>query len=89
MGWLAYIVLGLVAGLIARAVLPGKQTGSLIITILLGILGALLGGWLGSVLFGTSLGDLGDFRTWLLAILGSLITLGVYGAATKGNRRRA
>ncbi|QJW34986.1 GlsB/YeaQ/YmgE family stress response membrane protein [Cellulosimicrobium protaetiae] len=89
MGWLAYIVLGLVAGLIARAVLPGKQTSSLIVTILLGILGALLGGWLGSVLFGTPLGDLGDFRTWILAILGSLITLGVYGAVTKGSRRRA
>jgi len=83
MGWLALIVLGLVAGLIARAVLPGKQTGSLLITILLGVLGALLGGWLGTVFFGTSLGDLGDLRTWLLAVLGSLITLGLYGALTK------
>ena len=86
MGWIAYIVLGLVAGLIARAVLPGKQTGAVSITILLGILGAQRGGGLGSVFFGTSLGDLGDFRTWLLAILGSLITLGVYGAVTRNNR---
>ncbi|WP_454042386.1 GlsB/YeaQ/YmgE family stress response membrane protein [Cellulosimicrobium sp. Marseille-Q8652] len=88
MGWLAYIVLGLVAGLVARAVLPGKQTSSLVITIVLGILGALLGGWLGAEFFGTTLGDLGDFRTWLLALFGSLITLGLYGALTNGNRRR-
>lgn len=80
MGWFAFIVLGLLAGLIARWILPGKQTSSIIITILLGILGALLGGWLGSELFGADLEEFFSIQTWLLAIGGSVIVLGIYGA---------
>ncbi|SDR97552.1 Uncharacterized membrane protein YeaQ/YmgE, transglycosylase-associated protein family [Paraoerskovia marina] len=80
MGWIAFIVLGLLAGLIARWILPGKQTSSIIITILLGIVGALLGGWLGSVLFDAPLEDFFSIQTWLLAIGGSVIVLAIYGA---------
>ncbi|WP_029254014.1 GlsB/YeaQ/YmgE family stress response membrane protein [Paraoerskovia marina] len=80
MGWIAFIVLGLLAGLIARWILPGKQTSSIIITILLGIVGALLGGWLGSILFDAPLEDFFSIQTWLLAIGGSVIVLAIYGA---------
>ncbi|GII98920.1 putative membrane protein YeaQ/YmgE (transglycosylase-associated protein family) [Sediminihabitans luteus] len=80
MGFLAFVILGLIAGLIARAILPGKQTGSLLVTLLLGVLGAFLGGWIGSQLFGGGLEEFFDIKTWLLAILGSVIVLGVYGA---------
>ncbi|RXR22765.1 GlsB/YeaQ/YmgE family stress response membrane protein [Oerskovia turbata] len=89
MGFLAFIVLGLLAGLIARAILPGKQTGSILMTILLGILGALLGGWLGSVLFSAPLEEFFSIQTWLLAIVGSVIVLGVYGAIRGRNGRTA
>lgn len=87
MGFIAFIVLGLLAGLIARAILPGKQTGSILVTILLGILGALLGGWLGSVLFSRDLADFFSIQTWLLAIGGSVIVLGIYGAIRGRNGR--
>ncbi|BDZ42168.1 hypothetical protein GCM10025865_14670 [Paraoerskovia sediminicola] len=80
MGWIALIVLGLIAGLIARAILPGKQTGSLIMTILLGIVGALLGGWIGAQFFGGGLEEFWSLQSWGLAILGALIVLGIYGA---------
>lgn len=83
MGWFAFIVLGLLAGLIARWILPGKQTSSILLTILLGILGALLGGWLGSVLFNAPLEEFFSIQTWLLAIGGSVIVLGIYGAVMK------
>ncbi|MDF2849138.1 MAG: GlsB/YeaQ/YmgE family stress response rane protein [Oerskovia sp.] len=89
MGFLAFIVLGLLAGLIARAILPGKQTGSILMTILLGILGALLGGWLGSVLFSAPLEVFFSIQTWLLAIVGSVIVLGIYGAIRGRNGRTA
>jgi uncharacterized membrane protein YeaQ/YmgE (transglycosylase-associated protein family) len=89
MGFLAFIVLGLLAGLIARAILPGKQTGSILMTILLGILGALLGGWLGSVLFNRPLEEFFSIQTWLLAIVGSVIVLGIYGAVRGRNGRTA
>ena len=44
----------------------------------LGIVGALLGGLVGRAVFGTNLGDFFDLRTWVLALVGSLIVLGIY-----------
>lgn len=87
MGFLAFLLLGLIAGAIAKAILPGKQAGGWLMTLVLGVLGALLGGWLGSVLFGTGLEEFFDLSTWLLAIGGALIVLVIYGALT-GRRRR-
>ena len=79
MGFLGWIVLGLIAGAIAKLILPGKQGGGWIVTLLLGVVGALLGGWLGSVLFNTPLQEFWDWRTWLLAIGGSIIVLLIWG----------
>jgi uncharacterized membrane protein YeaQ/YmgE (transglycosylase-associated protein family) len=44
----------------------------------LGIVGALIGGLVGRLLFGTDLGTFFDLRTWVLALIGSLIVLGIY-----------
>ncbi len=85
MGFLGFLLLGLVAGAIAKLILPGKQAGGWIATLILGVVGALLGGWLGSLLFNTGLGDFFQLRTWLLAIVGSLIVLIIWGFIT--NRR--
>lgn len=83
MGFLAFLLLGLIAGAIAKLILPGKQGGGWLITLLLGVVGALLGGWLGGILFGADLGGFFDLTTWLLAIGGSLIVLLIYGALTR------
>lgn len=83
MGFLAFLLLGLIAGAIAKLILPGKQGGGWLITLLLGVVGALLGGWLGGILFGADLGGFFDITTWLLAIGGSLIVLLIYGALTR------
>lgn len=88
MGFLAFLVLGLLAGAIAKLILPGKQGGGWLITLLLGVVGALLGGWLGSVLFGAPLQDFFSLQTWLLAIGGSIIVLLIYGLIV-GRRKRA
>ncbi|MPZ65062.1 MAG: GlsB/YeaQ/YmgE family stress response membrane protein [Pseudonocardiaceae bacterium] len=78
MGFIAWIVLGLLAGAIAKLIMPGDDPGGLIITMLIGIVGALLGGWLGGLIFGVELGGFFNLTTWVLAIVGSLILLGVY-----------
>lgn len=83
MGFLAFLLLGLIAGAIAKLILPGKQGGGWLITLLLGVVGALLGGWLGGILFGADLGGFFDITAWLLAIGGSLIVLLIYGALTR------
>ncbi|WP_433028459.1 GlsB/YeaQ/YmgE family stress response membrane protein [Actinomycetospora sp. CA-053990] len=86
MGILGWIVLGLVIGALAKLIMPGDDPGGVIVTGLLGVVGAILGGFVGRALFGTGLGDFFDLRTWVLALVGSLIVLGIYRLVA---RRRA
>lgn len=87
MGFFAFLILGLIAGAIAKAILPGRQGGGWIITLVLGVVGAFLGGWLGGLLFNAPLQDFFSLQTWLLAIVGSMIVLLVYGMVTKRSVR--
>jgi len=89
MGFIGWIILGLVAGAIAKAILPGKHGGGWLVTLILGVVGALLGGFLASAIFGVDLGGFFDIRTWVIAILGSIVVLLIYGLVTGGSRRRA
>ena len=82
MGILAFLILGLIAGAIAKLILPGRQSGGWIVTMLLGVVGALLGGWIGSAIFGVGLEEFWSIQTWLIAIVGSLVTIGIYTAVT-------
>ncbi|WP_287898474.1 GlsB/YeaQ/YmgE family stress response membrane protein [Arthrobacter sp.] len=83
MGFLGWIVLGLIAGAIAKALMPGEQGGGWLATLLLGVLGALVGGWIGSALFHVGLNEFWSLSTWLLAIVGSLVVLFIWGLITK------
>ena len=89
MGFLAFLLLGLIAGAIAKLILPGKQGGGWIVTLILGVVGALLGGWLGSVLFGKGVEGFFDLGSWLLAIGGSIIVLLIYGLVVGRGSHRA
>ena len=86
MGFVAWIVLGLIAGAIAKAIMPGDDPGGIIVTILIGIVGAFLGGFLGNLVTGTGLNG---FSLWsiILAILGSLVLLWIYRMTTPGRTR--
>jgi uncharacterized membrane protein YeaQ/YmgE (transglycosylase-associated protein family) len=88
MGFLGFLLLGLIAGAIAKLILPGRQGGGWLITLVLGVVGALLGGFIGSLLFNRGLEEFFDIGTWLLAIGGAIIVLLIYGALTgrKGSR---
>lgn len=83
MGILGFLVLGLIAGAIAKAILPGNQGGGWLATLVLGVIGAIVGGWLGSIVFNRGLNDFFDLQTWIVAILGSLVVLVVWGFVTK------
>ena len=80
MGFLGFLLLGLIAGAIAKAILPGEQGGGWLATMILGVVGALVGGWLGSLLFNAPLEEFFSLQTWLLAIVGSIVVLLIYGA---------
>jgi uncharacterized membrane protein YeaQ/YmgE (transglycosylase-associated protein family) len=89
MGFLGFLLLGLIAGAIAKLILPGKQGGGWFITLLLGVVGALLGGWIGGMIFGRGLEEFFDLGTWLLAIGGAIIVLLIYGLiAGRGSKVR-
>ncbi len=87
MGFLGFLLLGLIAGAIAKLILPGRQAGGWLATLLLGVVGALLGGWLGGLIFGVGLEEFFSIQTWLLAIGGSVLVLLIWGLVTRGSRR--
>ena len=86
MGLIAWIVLGGIAGLIAKAIMPGKDPGGCIITVIIGVVGALLGGFLATSLgYGGLTGDI-DFRSLIVAVIGSIVLLAVW-RLIRGRRR--
>ncbi|GAA3291980.1 GlsB/YeaQ/YmgE family stress response membrane protein [Arthrobacter citreus] len=89
MGFIAFLILGLIAGAIAKAILPGRQGGGWIATLVLGVIGALLGGWIGGALFGADINEFFSIETWLVAIIGSLVVLVIYGFVTRKSGNRA
>ena len=86
MSWFAFIILGLIAGAIAKFLIPGRQPGGIIVTMLIGVVGALLGGWVGSLLFGLGLEDFWSWQTWLIAIIGSVVLLLIWGLIARRNK---
>jgi uncharacterized membrane protein YeaQ/YmgE (transglycosylase-associated protein family) len=83
MGFLAFLLLGLIAGAIAKAIMPGKAKGGWISTLIVGVVGALVGGWLGSQLGLGSVDEFFSIGSWLLAIGGSLLVLFIWGLITR------
>ena len=82
MGFLSWIIFGLIAGALAKLIMPGKDPGGWIITIILGVAGAFVGGFIGSKIgFGSISGF--DIRSFLLAVGGAIIILAVYRALKK------
>src|SRR6187402_1012354 len=82
MGWLSFIILGLIAGVIAKLILPGKQAGGWFVTLLLGVIGALLGGWLAGLIFNIGYDNFWSIQSWLIAIVGALIVLVIWALIT-------
>ena len=79
MGFISWIVFGLVAGLIAKFLMPGRDPGGFIITILLGVVGAVIGGFIGNALgFGGVSGF--NIHSFVVAVLGALVLLFGYRA---------
>ena len=84
-GILLTILIGFVAGLIARAVVPGKQDLGIVATLVLGLIGSVVGNLVFSLIQGDGINfDLGG---WWASILGAILVLFVYVAATGKQRR--
>ncbi len=77
MGFISWIVLGLIAGIFAKWIMPGADGGGLIMTILLGVAGAMVGGYLGSMVGVGGVGGV-DITSILTATAGALLLLFLY-----------
>lgn len=74
MGFLSWILLGLVVGVLAKWIMPGPDPGGMIVTILIGVAGAFVGGFLGSFV---GIGSVDGFNLGSLAVAtgGALVLL--------------
>ena len=59
--------------------MPGTQGGGWLATLVLGVVGALLGGFIGSAIFNIGLDTFWSLQTWIVAILGALLVLVIWG----------
>ena len=81
MGWITWIVLGLISGFIASKLV--NHTGSgILMDIVIGIVGAFVGGFIGAKL---GLGGIDGFSLWsiLLSVLGAVVVLLIYNMAAR------
>jgi uncharacterized membrane protein YeaQ/YmgE (transglycosylase-associated protein family) len=87
MGFLAWIILGLIVGAIVKALMPGRVGGGWVTSLILGVVGAIVGGWISALVFGGSaINGFFHLGTWIFAIIGGLVVAGIYGAITGRNR---
>ena len=80
MGFLSWIVLGLIAGWLAGMLFRGRGFG-ILGDIVVGIVGALIGGFLGSALLGWDVTGF-NVSSIVLATLGAIVLLAVLKAFT-------
>ena len=80
MSILAWIVVGLIAGFIASKIV-NRSGGNLVLDLVLGIVGAMIGGFIFNQ-FGASGATGINLYSILVAIVGSVVLLGIYHAVT-------
>jgi len=80
-GW---AIFGLVAGAIARLLHPGRDPMNWLWTMVLGVVGALVGGYAGGLI---GINTEGRVAQWVTAIIGAIVLLAIYHAATARSSR--
>jgi uncharacterized membrane protein YeaQ/YmgE (transglycosylase-associated protein family) len=86
LGFLSWIIIGLIAGALAGFFVPGRERFGCIGTMLIGIAGGFIGGWLWTAVLGQDQAG-GWLGALLIATLGSAIVLLIIRAIS-GSRSR-
>lgn len=79
LGFLWWIIIGLIAGLLGRALMPGRQPMGWLLTIALGLVGSIVGGFISSLVFGTDPMEPGFHAGGLvMSTIGAVTVLALY-----------
>ena len=72
-GWVWFLIVGLVVGAIARFLMPGRDPMGILATMILGIVGSLIGGAISSFIWRQDTGfHAGGF---IMSLLGAILVL--------------
>ena len=80
MGFIAWIVLGLIAGFIASKIVNKRGEG-LMLDIILGVVGAVVGGWLFAFFGADGVTGL-NIYSMVVAVIGAVVVLVLYHAVS-------
>ncbi len=79
LGFIWWLIIGLIAGALARLIMPGRDAMGWVATILLGIVGSIIGGLVGMAIWRTDAADRGFQPGGLiLSILGAIVVLAIW-----------
>ena len=84
MGFLATIVVGLIAGLLASWIMKTK-TG-VFIDMILGVIGGFVGGWITSFILGENLMSGVNLTSIIVAFIGAIVVVVIYRSIKRRNR---
>jgi len=80
MGILSWILFGALAGWVASLVMGTNRRQGLIMDVIVGVAGAFLGGFAMKLLTGSPLVFGWDWQSFLVAVLGAIVLLLLFGA---------
>ena len=87
MGLLAWIIFGALAGWAASIIAGTDRRQGCLMNIIVGVVGAFLGGLIMQLATGHGFGFGWNLRSFVVAVLGSVILLVIVGATRRGRRR--
>jgi uncharacterized membrane protein YeaQ/YmgE (transglycosylase-associated protein family) len=82
MGFIASIIIGVVAGWLTGKLMRGGGYG-FVGDLLLGLVGAVVGGWLSSLLLGVDLTSGFNLTTLVVSVIGAVIVVAIYRLVTR------
>jgi len=75
MGFIYWLLCGLIAGSLAKMITPQKESSSWVTSLIIGIIGGFVGGWLGSLI---GISSNGFIMSLITATGGAVLVLFIY-----------
>lgn len=85
MGWLSWIIMGLLCGSLAKWIMPGKDPGGFFMTIVIGVVGGIIGGYISNALGMGAIDSLFSIVDIAFATGGAVLLLFVYRKVKGGS----